>query len=83
MSRSVVFLFNDYPLHNAIVSDYVSARPSDRVALVKVPLVLKGKSRSETARRIVPQLGTAERQQCSGQRESDAATHNLRSADTP
>ena len=56
MSRSVVFLFNDYALHNAIVSDYVAARPGDRVALVKVPLVLKGKSRSETVRRILPQL---------------------------
>lgn len=56
MSRSVVFLFTDYSLHNAIVSDYVAARPDDRVAVVKVPLVLKGRSRSDTARRIVPQL---------------------------
>lgn len=53
---NVVFLLSDYVLHNQIVSDYVAARPKDRVAIVKVPLVLKGKSRVETALRVAPQL---------------------------
>lgn len=53
---NVVFLISDYVLHNQIVSDYVAARPADRVAIVKVPLVLKGRSRAETAKRIVPRL---------------------------
>jgi methionyl-tRNA formyltransferase len=53
---NVVFLLSDYVLHNRIVSDYLLARPQDRVSVVKVPLVLKGKGRLETARRIAPQL---------------------------
>ena len=53
---NVVFILSDYVLHNRIVSDYVAARPADRVAIVKVPLVLKGKGRLETAARIAPQL---------------------------
>jgi folate-dependent phosphoribosylglycinamide formyltransferase PurN len=53
---NVVFLASDYVLHNRVVSDYVAARPGDRVFLVKVPLVLKGKGRLGTARRIVPRL---------------------------
>lgn len=53
---NVVFVLSDYVLHNRIVSDYVAARPKDRVSVVKVPLVLKGKGRLETARRIAPQL---------------------------
>jgi methionyl-tRNA formyltransferase len=53
---NVVFVLSDYVLHNRIVSDYVLARPQDRVSVVKVPLVLKGKGRLETARRIAPQL---------------------------
>ena len=53
---NVVFLISDYVLHNRIVEDYVAARPGDRVSVVKVPLVLKGKGRAETARRIVPRL---------------------------
>jgi methionyl-tRNA formyltransferase len=53
---NVVFVLSDYVLHNRIVSDYVAARPHDRVAIVKVPLVLKGKGRVETALRIAPRL---------------------------
>jgi methionyl-tRNA formyltransferase len=53
---NVVFVLSDYVLHNRIVSDYVAARPQDKVSVVKVPLVLKGKGRLETARRIAPQL---------------------------
>jgi len=53
---NVVFVLSDYVLHNRIVSDYVLARPQDRVSIVKVPLVLKGRGRVETARRIAPQL---------------------------
>ena len=52
----VVFILAEYSLHNRIVSDYLAARPQDHVALVKVPLVLKGKGRVDTAQRIVPQL---------------------------
>jgi len=52
----VVFCMSDYVLHNRILSDYVAARPGDSVAVIKVPLVLKGKGRAETARRIVPRL---------------------------
>jgi methionyl-tRNA formyltransferase len=52
----VVFCMSDYVLHNRILADYLAARPGDQVALIKVPLVLKGKSRAETARRIVPRL---------------------------
>jgi len=53
---NVVFLMSDYVLHNRVLEDYCRARPGDRVAVVKVPLVLKGKGRAETARRIVPRL---------------------------
>ena len=53
---NVVFVLSDYVLHNRIIADYVAARPQDRVAIVKVPLVLKGRSRVETALRIAPQL---------------------------
>lgn len=52
----VVFCMSDYVLHNRILSDYLAARPDDHVALIKVPLVLKGRSRAESARRIVPRL---------------------------
>ena len=53
---NVVFVFNEYSLHNHIVEEYLRARLEDRAALVKVPLVLKGKSRKATAARILPRL---------------------------
>jgi folate-dependent phosphoribosylglycinamide formyltransferase PurN len=52
----VVFLVSDYVLHNGVVSAYLAARPDDQVAVVKVPLVLKGKGRRDSARRIAPRL---------------------------
>lgn len=52
----VLFLLSDYVLHNSLLTDYVASRPDDQVAVVKIPLVLKGKGRRETAGRIVPQL---------------------------
>lgn len=52
----VVFVINEYSLHNHIVSSYVKARPQDKVALVKVPLVVKGRSRAETARKMLPKM---------------------------
>ena len=52
----VVFLISDYVLHNQIIDRYVAARPDDEVALVKIPLVLKGKGRGSSAKRIVPSL---------------------------
>ena len=53
---SVVFVFAEYSLHNHIIRDYVRARPRDRVAVVKVPLVLRGRGRRDTANRILPRL---------------------------
>lgn len=52
----VVYVLAEYSLHNQIVVEHLRARPQDRVSVVKVPLVLRGKSRSETASRIVPKL---------------------------
>lgn len=52
----VLFLLSDYVLHNALLTDYIAARAGDEVAVIKIPLVLKGKSRRGTAERIVPQL---------------------------
>lgn len=52
----VLFLLSDYVLHNSLLTDYVAARSEDEVAVVKIPLVLKGKGRRGTAERIVPQL---------------------------
>jgi methionyl-tRNA formyltransferase len=52
----VVFVFNDFPLHNHIIEEYLRRCPRDSAALVKVPLILKGKGRSASAARIFPQL---------------------------
>ena len=52
----VLFLLSDYVLHNGLLDDYVAERGDDEVAVVKIPLVLKGRGRRETAERIVPQL---------------------------
>lgn len=52
----VLFLLSDYVLHNSLLTEYAAVRPEDELAVVKIPLVLKGKGRRETAGRIVPQL---------------------------
>ena len=52
----VVFILNEFSLHNHLVERAIVARPDDEVAIVKVPLVLKGKSRADTAARILPKL---------------------------
>lgn len=52
----VLFLLSDYVLHNSLLPDYAVARPGDELAVVKIPLVLKGKGRRGTAERILPQL---------------------------
>jgi folate-dependent phosphoribosylglycinamide formyltransferase PurN len=52
----VLFLLSDYVLHNGLLDDYLAARSDDQVAVIKIPLVLKGRGRRETAERIVPQL---------------------------
>jgi folate-dependent phosphoribosylglycinamide formyltransferase PurN len=52
----VLFLLSDYVLHNGLLDDYLASRSEDEVAVVKIPLVLKGRGRRETAERIVPQL---------------------------
>lgn len=52
----VLFLMSDYVLHNSLLTDYARARPDDDLAVVKIPLVLKGKGRRDTAERILPQL---------------------------
>ncbi len=46
----------DYVLHNHLVEEYVRARPGDRVSVVRVRLVLRGKGRTETAVRVLPRL---------------------------
>jgi hypothetical protein len=53
---NIVFVFNEYSLHNHIVEEYVRVRPAARVSLVKIPLVLKGKGRRATAASILPAL---------------------------
>ena len=52
----VVFVLNEYVLHNHVLTDFVRARPNDGIAVVKVPLVLKGRDRLDTARRVLPRL---------------------------
>lgn len=52
----VVFIFNEFSLHNHIIDEYCEERPNDIVSIVKVPLVLRGKTRSETASRVLPKL---------------------------
>ena len=52
----VVYVLAEYSLHNHIVETHRRARPGDHIAICKVPLVLRGKSRSETVQRIVPKL---------------------------
>ncbi len=52
----VVFVLNEYALHNHVLTDFVRARPNDHVAVVKVPLVLKGRDRLDTAQRVLPKL---------------------------
>ena len=52
----VLFLLSDYVLHNSLLTHYADARSDDELAVVKIPLVLKGKGRRGTAERILPQL---------------------------
>lgn len=52
----VVFILSEYSLHNDILSRYLAARPEDSVAVVKVPLVIKGKSRTATAKSLLPKM---------------------------
>ena len=52
----VLFLLSDYVLHNSLLTEYIVARPEDTIAVVKIPLVLKGRGRRASAERIVPQL---------------------------
>lgn len=53
---NILFIFNDYPLHNHIITYYKESFPSDKLAIIKLPLVLKGKSRTQTAEKILPKL---------------------------
>ncbi len=52
----VVYILAEYSLHNQIVAEHLAARPDDEISVIKVPLVLRGRSRGETASRIVPKL---------------------------
>lgn len=52
----VVFIFNEYSLHNQVIEKFIAAHPGSTVGIVKVRLVLKGKSRFSTANRVLPQL---------------------------
>ncbi len=53
---NILFIFNEYSLHNGIIETFIAARPQDTVSLVKVKMTLKGRSRLETAGKILPQL---------------------------
>ncbi|MBP9838454.1 MAG: hypothetical protein KBC84_07045 [Proteobacteria bacterium] len=52
----IVFIFAEYSLHNHIIESYIHERPEDQISIIKVPLVLKSKSRVDTASRILPKL---------------------------
>lgn len=52
----VAFLFNEYSLHNHILEQTIRARPQDEFVIVKIPLVVKGKSRLDSGRKILPKL---------------------------
>ncbi len=52
----VTFIFNDYSLHNHILDHYITLRPQDQVSLVKVKLVMRGKSHIESAGKVIPRL---------------------------
>ena len=53
---NITFILNDFSLHNHIVETYCTQHSNHHISLVKVPLVLRGKSRKETASRILPRL---------------------------
>ena len=55
-SMRILFILNEFSLHNHVVERCVVERPDDRISVVKVPLVLKGRSRADTAARILPKL---------------------------
>jgi methionyl-tRNA formyltransferase len=52
----VTFIFSEYSLHNDLIEHHLASRPADVVSLIKVPLVLRGRSRAETVTRIAPRL---------------------------
>ena len=52
----VLFIFNDFSPHNRIISDYLRARPQDEVSLVKVQMVVKGKSRFASLKNMLSRL---------------------------
>ena len=53
---NVTFIFSDYCLHNQIIENYAKVRPQDKISIVKVPLVIRGKGRRKTAEAILPKL---------------------------
>ncbi len=53
---NVVFILNEFSLHNHILISYLRARPEDLISIVKVPMVVKGKNRLETGKKILPHL---------------------------
>lgn len=50
----VLFVLSEYSLHNHLIERYLQSRPHDKIGIIKVPLVIKGKNRAETARKILP-----------------------------
>ena len=54
----VVYLISDYTLHNHIVSTHVKQRPQDEVSIVKVPLVVKGKGRMGSFKKVWGKLSS-------------------------
>ena len=52
----ITFILNEFSLHNHLIENYLNCRPNNQVSIVKVPLVLRGKSRKDTAYQILPKL---------------------------
>ncbi len=52
----ITFLISEYSLHNFLLEELARARPDDHISIVKVRLVIKGRSRAETAARLLPKL---------------------------
>ena len=53
---NIVFIFNDFSLHNHIIQSYINKNKEHIVSIVRVPLVLKNQNRLETAKKIFPKI---------------------------
>ncbi|HMO16613.1 MAG TPA: formyltransferase family protein [Oligoflexia bacterium] len=53
---NILFIANDYSLHNHLLESLIRQNPADNITIIKVSLVLKGKGRIDSASRIFPKL---------------------------